>query len=87
MAMDDADREGSVSLMDICGWPNAPQQRLLDEIGMREVAVTAREKRDAEHVVRMHSRGKSVSEISETLDVSEEVVKEIIAEHERKILN
>lgn len=57
----------------------AYEQSVMDYIGVREVAVTAREKRDAEHVLRMDSKGWLVSEISDPLDIPEEVVKAIIA--------
>lgn len=51
-------------------------RRLLDEIGMREVAT--REQRDVGRALRIHTNGRSVLEISETLDVPESFVTEII---------
>jgi predicted transposase/invertase (TIGR01784 family) len=57
---------------------DAYEQSVMDYIGVREVAVTAREDRDTEHIIRMHKKGKSVAEISDLLDIPEEQINAIV---------
>jgi hypothetical protein len=57
---------------------DAYEQSVMDDIGVREVAVTAREDRDTEHILRMHKKGKSVAEICDLLDIPEQQVIAIV---------
>jgi hypothetical protein len=57
---------------------DAYEQSVMDYIGVREVAVTAKEDRDEEHILRMDMKGKSVQEISDLLDIPENKVLEIL---------
>lgn len=71
---------------------NAYEQSVMDYIGVREVAVTAkeegreegREERDIEHITRFHKKGKSIAEISELLDISTARVQAIIEAEARQ---
>jgi predicted transposase/invertase (TIGR01784 family) len=79
---------------------DAYEQSIMDYIGIREVAVTAKEEgkiegiiegkiagimeRDTQLVIRFHKRGKSAEEISETLDIDILQVQSIIEEYQHQ---